>query len=41
MLSLPFSFVGGLWLMHWMGFNYSVAAIVGFIALAGVAAKPA
>lgn len=39
MLSLPFSIVGGLWLMHWMEFNYSVAAIVGFIALAGVAAE--
>jgi Cu(I)/Ag(I) efflux system membrane protein CusA/SilA len=39
MLSLPFSLVGGLWLMHWMGFNFSVAAIVGFIALAGVAAE--
>jgi Cu(I)/Ag(I) efflux system membrane protein CusA/SilA len=39
MLSLPFSLVGGLWLMHWMGFNYSVASIVGFIALAGVAAE--
>jgi len=39
MLSLPFSLVGGLWFMHWMGFNYSVASIVGFIALAGVAAE--
>jgi len=39
MLSLPFSLVGGLWLMHWVGFNYSVASIVGFIALAGVAAE--
>ncbi|MFZ5690025.1 MAG: efflux RND transporter permease subunit, partial [Pseudomonadota bacterium] len=39
MLSLPFSLVGGLWLMHWMGFNFSVASIVGFIALAGVAAE--
>jgi Cu(I)/Ag(I) efflux system membrane protein CusA/SilA len=39
MLSLPFSLVGGLWLMYWMGFNYSVASIVGFIALAGVAAE--
>jgi Cu(I)/Ag(I) efflux system membrane protein CusA/SilA len=39
MLSLPFSVVGGLWFMHWMGFNYSVASIVGFIALAGVAAE--
>jgi Cu(I)/Ag(I) efflux system membrane protein CusA/SilA len=39
MLSLPFSLVGGLWLMDWMGFNLSVAAAVGFIALAGVAAE--
>ena len=39
MLSLPFSLVGGLWLMDWMGFNMSVAAAVGFIALAGVAAE--
>jgi Cu(I)/Ag(I) efflux system membrane protein CusA/SilA len=39
MLSLPFSLVGGLWLMWWMGFNFSVAVAVGFIALAGVAAE--
>ncbi len=39
MLSLPFSLVGGLWLMDWRGFNLSVAAAVGFIALAGVAAE--
>ena len=39
MLSLPFSLVGGLWLMWWMGFNLSVAVVVGFIALAGVAAE--
>ncbi|MGE4012068.1 MAG: efflux RND transporter permease subunit [Alphaproteobacteria bacterium] len=39
MLSLPFSLVGGLWLMHWMDFNLSVASAVGFIALAGVAAE--
>jgi Cu(I)/Ag(I) efflux system membrane protein CusA/SilA len=39
MLSLPFSLVGGLWLMLWMDFNFSVASIVGFIALAGVAAE--
>jgi Cu(I)/Ag(I) efflux system membrane protein CusA/SilA len=39
MLSLPFSLVGGLWLMDWMGFNLSVATAVGFIALAGVAAE--
>jgi Cu(I)/Ag(I) efflux system membrane protein CusA/SilA len=39
MLSLPFALVGGLWMMWWMGFNLSVAAAVGFIALAGVAAE--
>lgn len=39
MLSLPFALVGGLWLMWWLGFNLSVAAAVGFIALAGVAAE--
>jgi len=39
MLSLPFSLVGGLWLMYAMSFNLSVAAAVGFIALAGVAAE--
>ena len=38
-LSLPFSLVGGLWLMYWLGFNFSVAVAVGFIALAGVAAQ--
>ena len=39
MLSLPFSLVGGVWLMWWMEFNVSVAVAVGFIALAGVAAE--
>ena len=39
MLSLPFSLVGGLWMVWWMDFNMSVAVAVGFIALAGVAAE--
>jgi len=39
MLSLPFSLVGGLWMLWWLGFNLSVAVAVGFIALAGVAAE--
>ena len=39
MLSLPFSLVGGLWLLWWLGFNLSVVLAVGFIALAGVAAE--
>jgi Cu(I)/Ag(I) efflux system membrane protein CusA/SilA len=39
MLSLPFSLVGGVWLMYLLGYNMSVAVGVGFIALAGVAAE--
>jgi Cu(I)/Ag(I) efflux system membrane protein CusA/SilA len=39
MLSLPFSLVGGLWLMDLLDFDLSVASVVGFIALAGVAAE--
>ena len=39
MLSLPFALIGGFWLMWWLGFNMSVAVVVGFIALAGVAAE--
>ncbi|HLG90362.1 MAG TPA: CusA/CzcA family heavy metal efflux RND transporter [Alphaproteobacteria bacterium] len=39
MLSVPFSLVGGIWLLWHMGFNMSVAVAVGFIALAGVAAE--
>jgi Cu(I)/Ag(I) efflux system membrane protein CusA/SilA len=38
-LSVPFALVGGLWLISWLGFNFSVAVAVGFIALAGVAAE--
>jgi Cu(I)/Ag(I) efflux system membrane protein CusA/SilA len=39
MLSLPFALVGGIWLIWLAGFNLSVAVVVGFIALAGVAAQ--
>ncbi len=39
MLSVPFSLVGGIWLMWALGYNLSVAVAVGFIALAGVAAE--
>ena len=39
MMSLPFALIGGIWLMWWLGFNLSVAVVVGFIALAGVAAE--
>ena len=39
MLSLPFSLVGGVWLMWILGYNTSVAVAIGFIALAGVSAE--
>lgn len=39
MLSLPFSLVGGVWLMWLLDYNMSVATAIGFIALAGVAAE--
>ena len=39
MLSLPFALVGGVWFVWAMGFNWSVAVGIGFIALAGVAAE--
>jgi len=39
MLSVPFSLVGGVWLMWMLDYNMSVAVAVGFIALAGVAAE--
>jgi Cu(I)/Ag(I) efflux system membrane protein CusA/SilA len=39
MLSLPFALVGGFWTLYALGHNLSVAGIVGFIALAGVAAE--
>lgn len=39
MLSLPFALVGGLWFLWALGYNWSVAVAIGFIALAGVAAE--
>lgn len=39
LLSVPFSLVGGIWLMWWLNYSWSVAVAVGFIALAGVAAE--
>lgn len=39
MLSLPFSLVGGIWFMYFLGYNLSIAVGVGFIALAGLAAE--
>jgi Cu(I)/Ag(I) efflux system membrane protein CusA/SilA len=39
MLSLPFALVGGVAFMAALGYNWSVATIIGFVALAGVAAE--
>jgi Cu(I)/Ag(I) efflux system membrane protein CusA/SilA len=39
MLALPFGLVGGVWLVWLLGYQWSVAVAIGFIALAGVAAE--
>ena len=39
MLTLPFGLIGGVWLLWLLDYRLSVAAGVGFIALAGVAAE--
>jgi Cu(I)/Ag(I) efflux system membrane protein CusA/SilA len=39
MAALPFALIGGIWLLWALDYNLSVAAGVGFIALAGVAAE--
>lgn len=41
MLSLPFGLIGGVWVLYLAGYNFSVAAAVGFIALAGIAVETA
>lgn len=37
--TVPFALIGGLWLMYLLNYNMSIAAAVGFIALAGVAVE--
>jgi Cu(I)/Ag(I) efflux system membrane protein CusA/SilA len=39
MLTVPFALIGGLWFVWALGYAFSVAVAVGFIALAGVAAE--
>ena len=39
MLTLPFSLIGGFWLLYLLGHNLSIASAIGFIALAGVSAE--
>ncbi|MGC1854569.1 MAG: CusA/CzcA family heavy metal efflux RND transporter [Candidatus Aquirickettsiella sp.] len=37
--TLPFAFIGGVWLLYFLNYNLSVAVAVGFIALGGVAVE--
>ncbi|SJM90971.1 efflux RND transporter permease subunit [Crenothrix polyspora] len=39
MLTIPFSLVGGIWFVYWLGYDLSIAVYVGFIALGGTAAE--
>jgi Cu(I)/Ag(I) efflux system membrane protein CusA/SilA len=41
LLAVPFSGIGAIWLIYWMGYNMSVAVWVGLIALLGVDAETA
>ncbi len=41
MATVPFSAIGAIWLFHWLGFNVSIAAWVGMIALLGLDAETA
>lgn len=40
-LTMPIALAGGFWLVYALGYNISVAVVVGFIALAGVAVETA
>lgn len=37
--AVPFALIGGIWLLYILGYHLSIAAGVGFIALAGIAAE--
>jgi Cu(I)/Ag(I) efflux system membrane protein CusA/SilA len=37
--SVPFALVGSIWLMYFLGYNYSTATLVGIIALVGLASQ--
>jgi len=41
LLALPVALAGGVWLIFYLGYSVSVAVLVGFIALAGVAVETA
>ena len=39
LLAVPFSLVGAIWLLYFLGYHISVAVVVGLIALAGLDAE--
>lgn len=39
MLCLPFALIGGIWFVYMLGYPFSVAVAIGFIALAGISAE--
>ncbi len=39
MLSVPFALIGGMYMIYFLGYNFSVAVWVGFIALYGIATE--
>lgn len=39
LLAVPFSAIGAIWLLHWLGYNMSIGVWVGLIALLGVDAE--
>ena len=39
MLSLPFSVVGSIWLLYFLGYNFSLGVLVGIIAMVGLDAE--
>ena len=39
LVTVPLALSGGVWLLFWLGYELSVAVIVGFVALAGVAVE--
>jgi Cu(I)/Ag(I) efflux system membrane protein CusA/SilA len=41
LLAVPFSAIGAVWLLYWLGYNMSIAVWVGLIALLGVDAETA
>src|SRR5690606_19066399 len=39
MLAVPFSLIGAMWLLYLLGYNLSLAVVIGMIALAGLDAE--